>query len=133
MATKFLKGFFCKYNIEDIERSIFNLCSSAILHYLILEWKPIPWAIWSFDGTENNSVWIISTFFQTVGWCIVYCGCCMMDLSELAGLKQVYYSISGRPHPMTIKSRELQRYFIHMRHPSFTGFFIILWAYPVMR
>ncbi|KAF7402446.1 hypothetical protein HZH66_004713 [Vespula vulgaris] len=51
---------------------------------------------------------------------------------ELVGFRQVYYKITARPSPMSKKSKELQRYYAHMRHPSFIGFLIILWVHPFM-
>lgn len=134
MASDAVKDFYYKFNIEDIERSVYNASSAAVLHLLTSEWQTVPWAtIWNFDTSQNTALWFTVSFSHFISWCIIYSGCVMMDISELAGLKQVYYKISGRPRPMALKSRELQRYFSHMRHPSFTGFLIILWIYPLMR
>ncbi|KAG7211511.1 hypothetical protein KM043_010779 [Ampulex compressa] len=47
-------------------------------------------------------------------------------------MKEVYYKFSARPSPIEMKSRELLRYYAHMRHPSFTGFLLILWIFPFM-
>ncbi|OXU32295.1 hypothetical protein TSAR_007071 [Trichomalopsis sarcophagae] len=133
MASDSVKNFYYKFNIEDIERSVYNASSAAVLHILISEWQPLPWAsIWNFSTSENSKLWFLISAFHVIGWCIVYSGCVMMDISELAGIKQVYYKMSGRPRPMAVKSRELQRYFMHMRHPSFTGFLLVLWIYPLM-
>lgn len=134
MAMDFFKDFYYNFDIEDMERSIYNASSAAVLHLLLQNWQPVPWAsIWNFSASQSNYLWFTISAFQVLGWSIVYAGCVMMDISELAGLKQVYYKLSGRPRPMAMKSRELQRYFMHMRHPSLTGFLIILWIYPIMR
>ncbi|XP_011495188.1 PREDICTED: nurim homolog [Ceratosolen solmsi marchali] len=133
MASDIVKDFYYKFNIEDIERSVFNMSSAAVLHFLMSTWQSIPWSlIWNFNIDGNDKMSFVISFLHFTGWLIVYTGCVMMDISELAGIKQVYYKISGRPRPMAMKSRELQRYFMHMRHPSFSGFLIILWVYPVM-
>ncbi|XP_014208556.1 nurim homolog [Copidosoma floridanum] len=133
MASDSVKDLYAKFNVEDVERSIYNISASAVLHFLISTWMPVPWVfLWNFNNLQGGVLWYILSLIQVIGWCIVYIGCIMMDISELAGLKQVYYKLSGRPCPMALKSRELQRYFMHMRHPSFTGFLMILWIHPLM-
>ena len=133
MATDLVKSIYEKFYLQDIERSIYNAASAGALHYLINTWRPVPWiSLWEVDTTQGNTLWLIFTAVHVVGWFIVYSGCLMMDISELAGLKQVYYKLSARPCPLSIKSRELQRYYAHMRHPSFTGFLMILWIHPFM-
>ncbi|XP_017875090.1 nurim homolog isoform X3 [Ceratina calcarata] len=76
------------------------------------------------DESNVSLLWPLSTDMTL--------GCLMMDLSELAGLKQVYYKFSSRPCPIVMKSRGLLRYYMHMRHPSLTGFLIIFWIHPYM-
>ena len=134
MASDLIKNFYYKFEIEDIERSIYNASSSAILYLVMSYWQPVPWvSIWKFDTSEESYSWIVVNVSHLLAWSLVYCGCCMMDLAELFGLKQVYYKLSGRPRPLTMKSQDLQRYLMHMRHPSFLGFLVILWVYPLMR
>ncbi|KAJ8665009.1 hypothetical protein QAD02_006671 [Eretmocerus hayati] len=133
MASDFVKNFYYQLNIEDIERSVYNAISSAILHFLICEWQCTPWAyIWNYASEHNHKLWLFTNIAHIVGWGIVYSGCVMMDIADLSGLKQVYYKITGRPRPLSMKSKELQKYYMHMRHPSFIGFLIILWVYPLM-
>lgn len=133
MASKFAKEIYAKLRIEHLERSLYNASTAAVLHLLLSGWTPIPWVtIWNIDTTYHNTLWLTFTAFHVLGWSVIYSGSLMMDISELAGLKQVYYKISARPDPMTMKSKELRRYFAHMRHPSFMGFLIILWIHPFM-
>ncbi|XP_043248670.1 nurim homolog [Colletes gigas] len=132
MASDFMKNLFCKLNMDYMERSIYNVTSAMTLHLLLNQWQIIPSiALWKFD-TSSNIVWFIFTAFHVLAWSIIYSGCLMMDISELTGLKQVYYKFSFLPSPMIMKSRELLRYYSHMRHPSFTGFLIVLWIHPYM-
>ncbi|XP_015585946.1 nurim homolog [Cephus cinctus] len=133
MASNYAKEIYSKLDIQDLERSIYNASSAAVLHLLMRYWQSVPWvSIWDIDTAHNNTLWLVFSGFHVLGWFIVYSGCLMMDISELAGLKQVYYKISARPSPMAMKSLELQRYYAHMRHPSFSGFLIILWLHPFM-
>ncbi|XP_076248632.1 nurim homolog [Calliopsis andreniformis] len=132
MATDFVKYLFCKLHMDYMERSIYNVISAITLHLLISQWQIIPSiALWKVN-TSLNSIWFTFTVLHVLAWSIIYSECLMMDISELTGLKQLYYKFSFRPNPMSLKSKELLRYYSHMRHPSFTGFLIILWIHPYM-
>lgn len=133
MANDFIKHLFCKLQIDYMERSIYNVTSAMALHLLFNKWQIISSIIlWKVNIISNNVLWFMFTALHILVWSIIYSGCLMMDISELAGIKQVYYKFSFRPSPMQMKSKKLLRYYSHMRHPSFIGFLIILWIYPYM-
>lgn len=133
MAKNSVNQIFRKLHIEYLDRSIYNIASAAVLHLLITNWEIVPEvSLWKISTSSNMSAWLLFTTIHVLAWAIIYCGCLMMDISDLAGLKQVYYKISGRPNPGAMKSRELLRYYAHLRHPSFTGFLMILWIHPFM-
>ncbi|KZC08282.1 Nurim like protein [Dufourea novaeangliae] len=133
MASDFVKHLFCKVYIDYMGRSVYNVASAMALHLLLNQWQIIPSiSLWKLDTSSNNVLWFIFTAFHVLGWSIIYSGCLMMDIAELTGLKEIYYKFSSRPSPVAMKSKELLRYYSHMRHPSFTGFIIILWIYPYM-
>lgn len=46
---------------------------------------------------------------------------------------QIYYFCLNVPEASDLKSTELQRLYTHKRHPSFLGFFTLLWVTPLMR
>ncbi|KAI4494193.1 hypothetical protein M0802_009062 [Mischocyttarus mexicanus] len=133
MANAIVKDFLKKLHIDEIERSFYNTCSAAIISFLLDNWQIIPWVkIWNIDISNNNILWSTFISIHILGWFIIYGGCLIMDISELIGFRQVYYKITARPNPMSNKSKELQRYYSHMRHPSFIGFLMILWVHPFM-
>ncbi|XP_018403692.1 PREDICTED: nurim homolog [Cyphomyrmex costatus] len=132
MTNELAKHTFCKLNINCLNRSIYNVCSSASLHLLINKWQQTPTVtIWRFD-TSNKAIWMTFSILHIFAWSVIYSGCIMMDIAELCGLKQIWYKVSNKDGLLDTKSKELCRYMRHMRHPSFTGFFIILWIYPIM-
>lgn len=133
MASDFVKQIFCSLKIEDLERSIYNACSAGTLHLMIKFWIPVSSILlWNINTAQNSKLSFVITAFQIMGWIIVYSGCLMMDIGELVGIKQIIYKIKNYPSPMSTKSRELKRYYTHMRHPSFIGFSLILWIHPFM-
>ncbi|CAL7945610.1 unnamed protein product [Xylocopa violacea] len=133
MASDFVKHLFCNLHMDYMERCIYNVVSAMVLHLLISKWEVISSVIlWNLDTSSNNILWYTFTGFHVFAWSVIYSGCLMMDIAELIGLKQVHYKFSSKLSPMSIKSKELLRYYSHMRHPSFIGFLIILWIYPYM-
>lgn len=133
MSTDFAKRLFCNLHIDYINRTVYNVASCLCLHLLLSNWQVVSAiTLWEVDTITNNFYWYTFAGCHVLAWSIIYSGCLMMDISELSGLKQVYYKITGLPSPMEIKSRELSRYYSHMRHPSFTGFLLILWIHPFM-
>lgn len=133
MATDFAKHLFCKLRIDYMERSIYNVASAISLHLLFNNWRTVSSvALWKVNTSSSDSLWFTFTAFHALAWTIIYCGCVMMDLGELSSIKQIYYKFSNRPSPMAMKSKGLLRFYSHMRHPSFTGFLIVLWIHPYM-
>jgi len=132
MTNDFIRRILYRLRIEHLDRSIYNACSSASLHLLINKWQWISNAIlWRIE-TRNDIIWILFSALHVFAWSIIYSGCVMMDISELSGVKQVWYTTYGRNSSFVAKSKDLRRYMRHMRHPSFTGFLIILWIHPFM-
>ncbi|EZA51058.1 hypothetical protein DMN91_002550 [Ooceraea biroi] len=131
MTNNFTERILRSLHIEHLDRSIYNACSSASLHLLISGWQQTPTALWKIDAS-NNLIWMLFSGVHVFAWSIIYSGCIMMDIAELSGVKQVWYATYGRISPLNAKSKELRRYMKHMRHPSFTGFLIILWIHPFM-
>lgn len=133
MASETTKNMLKKLYIDEIERSFYNICSAVVLCLLLDNWQFISWFnIWSLNISNNNVLWMIFMSIHILSWSIIYGGCLVMDISELAGFRQVYYKVTLRPCLMNKKSKELQRYYSHMRHPSFIGFLLILWIHPFM-
>lgn len=131
MASETVKNMLSKLYIIEIERSFYNICSAAVLSLLLDNWQFISWiSVWSLDISNSNTLWLMFMAVHIMGWLIIYGGCLIMDISELTGFKQVYYK--ANVNSMSTKSRELRRYYSHMRHPSFIGFLIILWIHPFM-
>ncbi|KDR20549.1 nurim homolog [Zootermopsis nevadensis] len=132
MAKPFFKRALYTSGLQVAERSIYVIATSIALQCVTQYWQPIPWlSLWHID-TSGRVLWTVFTVVHCFAWCVIYIGTLMMDIGEMFGIKQVYYSLCGLPDPLTFKSRELRRFYLHMRHPSFIGFCALLWIYPVM-
>ncbi|KAJ8974609.1 hypothetical protein NQ317_019354 [Molorchus minor] len=132
LASSGIKEVFNKYGLQVIYRSLYVISTSGIILFLVRNWKSTPHAIlWQFNLNYRPILWLY-TSIHVVAWIIIYVGNICTDVTELLGIKQVYYSIVNLPDPNYRKSHQLQRLTAHMRHPSFLAFVLIFWLCPVM-
>ena len=93
-------------------------------------WTAMPEKqLWSVHDTFLE--WPVKAL-HLYAWVVIYIGSISMDLPELLGIKQVFHAINDLPEPLAFKSVQLRRLYLHMRHPSFSSFNIILLLCPVM-
>ncbi|KAJ8949997.1 hypothetical protein NQ318_002408 [Aromia moschata] len=133
LASNEIKNAFNAYSLQVIYRSLYVITTAGILLFLTRHWKSTPDVIlWEMNLNYKPIFWIYASI-HTVAWLIIYIGNICTDVTELLGIKQVYYSVVNLPDPNLRKSLQLQRLTNHMRHPSFLAFVLIFWLYPVMR
>lgn len=133
MKSEMVKRFWTALGLGVAERSIYNLASSFCLLYLIQNWKIVPsFVLWKIN-LESSVLWWAFVLTHALAWFIVYGGSLLMDLSEILGVKQVYYDCNKLSSPMSYKSSELRRLYGHIRHPSFLGISTVLWVTNCMR
>ncbi|KAJ8938458.1 hypothetical protein NQ314_011495 [Rhamnusium bicolor] len=132
LASSKIKGAFTSYGLQVIYRSLYVITTSGILLFLMNHWKSTPDVLlWEYNMDYRPILWLYSSI-HAVAWIIIYVGNICTDVTELLGIKQVYYSIVNLPDPNFRKSSQLQRLTAHMRHPSFLAFVLIFWLYPIM-
>lgn len=88
--------------------------------------------LWQIDVENSSALWWTFVTTHVLSWTIIYGGSIIMDLPELLGVKQAYNSLNDCPDPITYKAVQLRNLYAHVRHPSFLGFTIILFATNVM-
>uniref|UniRef100_L7LWH0 Nuclear envelope membrane protein n=1 Tax=Rhipicephalus pulchellus TaxID=72859 RepID=L7LWH0_RHIPC len=109
-----------------LSRSVYLLTSCLSLKLLMLLWLPLDSHIlWSIK--EGSPLWWTLAAIHGVCWAVIYIGCIITDLGELAGIKQVWSSTYT-----SSKSLQLEHLLQNMRHPSFVALSVILWFYPIM-
>ncbi|XP_062136673.1 nurim homolog [Drosophila sulfurigaster albostrigata] len=133
LKSAFVKNLLRKLGLATAERTIYALTSSLCLHHLVTNWLPAPSIVlWQFDVDESPALWWTFLIFHAICWLVIFGGCAMMDLQDLLGIKQAYYSLHNYSLPSAYKSPELHQLYSHVRHPSFVGFTLILFVTNVM-
>ncbi|XP_023016311.2 nurim homolog [Leptinotarsa decemlineata] len=132
LTSKKIKDAFSAYHLQEIFRSLYVIATSGVLLYLMKHWNSTPNVIlWNLN-LKYRPIWWMYIGIHGLAWITIYVGNICCDVTELLGLKQVYYSIVNLPDPNVRKSIQLQRLNSHMRHPSFLAFVLIFWLYPIM-
>lgn len=132
MSASKIKDLFKYYGFQVIYRSLYIISTSVVLSQLTKNWQLCPHVIlWQVNLNYRPYYWLFISS-HTLAWLLIYIGNICVDVTELLGIKQVYYSICNLPEPSERKSCQLNRLNCHMRHPSFIGFVFIFWWFPIM-
>jgi len=131
LAMQKVKDWFKNSSFHDLQRSFYVIVTCVTLQVLLKNWCiSLDMTLWEIK--YNSIFYYTCVVTHVVVWLLIYIATVCMDISELLGLKQVYYSLKHLPNPLNQKSYELCQLYSHMRHPSFIGFLIIFWLHPIM-
>jgi protein-S-isoprenylcysteine O-methyltransferase Ste14 len=126
MARPAFKTWWTKIVPAPIERSTYVLFSSLALVLLYWQWRPLPDAIWTVQGTAATVLVAVSY----VGWLTVLTSTFLINHFDLFGLRQVHAYATGKeipPHEFTTPL-----FYRFVRHPIYLGFIMAFWATPNM-
>jgi hypothetical protein len=90
--------------------------------------------IWCLDTSSpaHTSWWWFFSTVHAVAWLVLLGNLLVVDIAELLGVKDCVYRVAGEPDPLLRKSRDLRRFYSHMRHPGFLHGVVLLFCHPVM-
>lgn len=126
MARGWFKTRLTRLIPETIERSTYVLSSVIVLFAIAWFWRPLPTAIWDFNGPAEWAIWGVFG----LGLAIIVLSSYQIDHASLFGLKQVYAYYKGREFsPPSFQAPGFYRY---VRHPLMTGTLLWVWATPHM-
>ncbi|KAF7272542.1 nurim homolog [Rhynchophorus ferrugineus] len=131
MATNKFKTIVNKFGLSDLSRCLYSIATAHTLLFIVKHWLISDILVWKFSINYKSLYWCYFGV-HCAAWIIIYVANICTDVTELFGLKQVYYSLINLPDPNNRKSYKLRMLTTHMRHPSFLGFLIIFWFYPDM-
>jgi protein-S-isoprenylcysteine O-methyltransferase Ste14 len=127
MARPFFKRWIKQYIPEEAERSTYVLAASLALILLVTLWQPLGGLVWQVE--IPGAVSMIYGLFA-MGWLLVLVSTFLINHFDLFGLRQSWYALLGKPY-VSLSFRQPWLY-AQVRHPLYLGFFIALWATPVM-
>ncbi len=127
MARPFFKRWLTRFIPTSAERSTYVLASSLALLLLVHLWEPIGGTIWQIESEIGIA---LAYGIFAAGWVLVLISTFAINHFDLFGLRQVWFELRGKAYaPVAFKLPMLYRY---VRHPLYVGFFLGIWATPVM-
>lgn len=127
MARPVFKRWWTRLVPHSAERSTYVLLASLVLLLLYWQWRPIPGAVWTIEG----SFWIaVLNGVFWLGWAILLISTLLIDHFELFGLAQSYAALRNRKLSPPIFRTPL--FYKWVRHPIYFGFLLAFWATPSM-
>jgi methanethiol S-methyltransferase len=127
MARPAFKRWWTRIVPEAAERSTYVLFSSLALILLFAYWQPLGGMVWNM--TSSAGVITMYSLFAA-GWVLLLYVTFLIDHFDLFGLRQVWLELRGRPYTaVPFVTPWLYR---QVRHPLYIGWFLIVWATPVM-
>lgn len=127
MARSSFKARWTRIVPRQIERSTYVLATSAVLAFMMWQWRPITAPVWNVDGeTGRLAIYAVSAG----GWLLLLLSTYLIDHFELFGLRQVYDHLRGKSAPEA--QFVTPGWYRYVRHPIYLGFIIAFFAAPVM-
>jgi len=110
-----------------LERSTYVLCSSVALLVLFVFWQPLGGTVWHIEHQVARC--LLHTAYLA-GWGLVLAASFAINHFDLFGLAQSWAWLHQRGYQAPrFGTPWLYR---HVRHPLYTGWFVVFWATPDM-
>jgi protein-S-isoprenylcysteine O-methyltransferase Ste14 len=104
----------------DMERSAYVWLASALFYAVCGFWQPVPGVAWDAEGALGWTLLALQLF----GVWLTLRSAAILDFRELAGIKVA--DRKGPPHE-TMEFKQTGPYG-WVRHPIYTGWFLIVWT-----
>nr|CAB3264445.1 nurim-like [Phallusia mammillata] len=121
-------------NVAPLYRTFYIFVTGLTLQSLMNSWTiiepsrlPLVW-----DKKDYHTFVIICQILQILGWLMTILGIFVLDFSEFIGCKQIWNIQLSSSCPLAEKSQSARQFLANMRHPTLTGFLVVLWLVPCM-
>lgn len=128
MARPGFKATWTRIVPKEAERSAYVLIASAVLAFVMWQWRPVPSPVlWQAD-----TAWTVAIGWGVMGFgvAILLWATFLIDHFELLGLRQGWSTLRGhRLQPPAFVTPYLYKI---VRHPQYLGWLLIFWGTPTM-
>lgn len=128
MARPGFKRVWTRAVPKELERSLYVLIASAVLAFLMWQWRPIPTPVlWHADAVWSAALaWSV----MGAGVLVLLWATFLIDHFELFGLRQGWITLrGGELRAPAFVTPYLYRI---VRHPLYVGWLLIFWSAPTM-
>ena len=114
----------------SLERSIYVWVASALLIVVCALWQPVPGVMWRATGPLA----VVLSILHIVGIVLAVASAAIIDIWELAGIRQVNPNVRAKSPEPRAQSPEFKTTGPYglVRHPIYLGWFLIMFAVGTM-
>lgn len=126
LARSGAKHWLARHLPDGLERTTYVWIASILFALTCSCWQPLPGDVYRTDGLARAACFAV----QAAGIVLFVRGGAVLDLRELAGLRQIVASPQGTGDPvLDLRVRGPYR---HLRHPLYAGLILVLLGTPDM-
>jgi methanethiol S-methyltransferase len=120
-ARQRVRSWITRLVSSRLERSLYVWVASLLFIVVCLVWQPVPGIAWHASGPLR---WLL-VVIQAAGIWLTLWSAAALDILELSGVRQV----TSKPRETEFKTSGPYGW---MRHPIYTGWFVMLFCVPMM-
>lgn len=128
MARPAFKRAWTRIVPKEAERSTYVLIASAVLAFMLWQWRPIPTPVlWQADAAWTAAIgWGV----MGLGVAVLLWATFLIDHFELLGLRQGWHTLRG----IELRAPAFVTPYLYkiVRHPQYLGWLLIFWGTPTM-
>lgn len=128
MARPGFKRAWTRIVPPEVERSAYVLIASAVLAFVLWQWRPIPSPVlWQAEAAWATAIgWAV----MGLGVAVLLWATFLIDHFELLGLRQGWDTLRGR----RLQAPGFVTPYLYriVRHPQYLGWLLIFWGTPTM-
>ncbi|MFI9503573.1 methyltransferase family protein [Nocardia sp. NPDC052566] len=124
MSRPSYKAFVTRFVPEALERTVYIVMTCLAMWVLCLGWQPLPYRIWSAEGTLGT---VLDAGFW-LGFVVVYAATLLLNHFHLLGLSQAYRRYVTQVPDATSDRLQVHGLYRVVRHPLMTGLLLSFWC-----
>lgn len=126
LARSGARHWFASHLPDGLERATYVWVASLLFALACAGWQPLPGALYRAEGLPRS----FGFAAQAAGVLLLWRAAAVLDLRELAGIRQVTPPPAGiRERPPELRIRGPYRF---LRHPLYAGLLLVLFGAPEM-
>ena len=122
-ARERVRAWMMRHVRPELERSVYVWIASALFTSVCALWQPLAGVAWAVDGP---AIWAMRTL-QVAGVWLSLQSAAIIDIRELAGIRKPERSLQASGMEFNTTGP-----YGWVRHPIYSGWFLIVWAAPLM-
>jgi len=124
MARNFIKTIELKFIPKTLERTVYIVVSSLLVHFMMIQWKSYNMLLWDI---KIEALRLVLWSLALLGVSLITIAIFSIDGLDFIGIKQPLRAEKYKPPKFKFTG-----IYSYIRHPMMLGFILVLFATPTM-